>query len=188
MRIILLNMLLLSAALALRAVPEKAADNPRQTLNEAYALRQQPGRGFDALTLALGAIGRFQALDDADGEAEACYLAGLLLEQRELAAWYRAQYPMTAAAVNPALEFLGRADERFRAAGDWVGAVKTAYAVGNVQRSLGEAALACDAYRLSLSRYTAGQASQRGVAVTILTPDKRDFRESIRAALDRYCA
>jgi hypothetical protein len=188
MRKILLMILLFAAAPALRAMPERAADNPRQTLNEAYALRQQPGHEFDALILAMGTISRFQALNDADGEGEADYLAGLLLEQRELAEWYHAQYPMTAAAVNPALEFLNRADERFRTAGDWVGLVKTAYEIGNVQRSRGEAALACDAYRLSLSRYTAGQASQRGVAVTILTPDKRDFRESLKEAVGKYCA
>lgn len=40
---------------------------------------------------------------------------------------------------------------------------------------------------MSLSRYAVGQASQPGVAISILTAGHRDLRESIEAAKNKSC-
>ena len=169
------------------AAPVNTGDAPRHALQQAYALREQPEHRFDALQLALSVRQRFHQLQDGDGEAEADYLIGVLLEDRALAAWYQSQLPAARVGLDPALDFLVRADALFQKSGDWVGGVKTAYEIGNVQTLLGDAVQACGFYRESLSRYDAGRAAQSGVEITLLGPDRRDFREVLLASVRRAC-
>ena len=188
MRYPLLSLLLLP--LLFPARPALADDErlpPSVALREAHALRRRPERRFDALHRALEALDGFEALRDAGGQAEAAYLAGMLLEERDLANWYQGEHPNRPSGLDPSIEFLTLADRLFTAAHDAMGGVKTAFELGNAELLLGDSTLACGFFRDSRDRLDALRAAQPGVEITILTPERRDLREVIAESLKRYC-
>ena len=182
--IIFVSLLILGCAAA--GVPYTS--DPSKKLNNAYYLMNSEGRALPAEKLGLEALADFKADNDIYGEAEAEHFLGTFYKSRVYRSYSdfyikHNEYDPTA---QKSISHFVNAVQAFERDGDYWGASKSMFAMGNAYATDNDYENACSKYQAALDTYKSDKNIFKG-RVHPHNPSYESYEEMIKAFMKGKC-